>query len=246
MVHSLKKPRISIIIPTYNEEKNIRRTLLKLNNQTLPREDYEIIVVDGNSIDKTCEIAEQMGARIIKQKRKGIAGARTDGFLLANTEFIATTDADCIVPNRWLENFLEDFQDPRVVAVTGPTGPIEKTWKSRFFYFFIRCFNQILVFFNLQGPAGTNCAFRKSAFLKCGGYRFYPYVDDVEIAFRIKKLGKIFYDFRSFVNISVRRLEKEGYLPLILKWLKGDFYLLIGKEVKSSEKYEKQTYKKIS
>ncbi|NVM55858.1 MAG: glycosyltransferase, partial [Candidatus Helarchaeota archaeon] len=47
----MKKPRISVVIPCWNEEKNIRRTIKKLNHQTIPREDYEIIVVDGNSTD---------------------------------------------------------------------------------------------------------------------------------------------------------------------------------------------------
>ncbi|MFX1293306.1 MAG: glycosyltransferase, partial [Promethearchaeota archaeon] len=118
----MKKPRISVVIPSYNEEKNIQRTLLKLNHQTIPRADYEIIIVDGNSTDKTREIAEAMGAKIIMQKREGVGGARNDGFLAAKADFVATTDADCIVPNQWLEIFLEDFQNPRVVAVTGPDG----------------------------------------------------------------------------------------------------------------------------
>ena len=74
----LKKPRISVVIPTYNEEKNIRRTLFKLNHQTIPRDDYEIIIVDGKSTDRTREIAEDMGARVIIQKRIGIPGARND------------------------------------------------------------------------------------------------------------------------------------------------------------------------
>jgi glycosyltransferase involved in cell wall biosynthesis len=242
-VDRLKKPRISVVIPTYNEEKNIRRTLFKLNHQTIPREDYEVIIVDGESKDRTREIAEEMGARVVLQKRKGIGGARTDGFLAAKADFVATTDADCLVPNQWLEIFLEDLQDPRVVAVTGPDGPIEQSWKSNLTYFILRCFIQGITLFNMYGTAGTNSAFRKSAFLKCGGYKSLPHSDDVEIAFRIKKLGKIVYDLRTFVNLSVRRLEQKGYVNVVSKWLKGDLYILLGKEITAKEKYEKQTYK---
>jgi glycosyltransferase involved in cell wall biosynthesis len=241
-VNKLKKPRISVVIPTYNEEKNIRRTLFKLNHQTIPREDYEIIIVDGESPDRTREIAEEMGARVIIQQRKGIGGARNDGFIAAKADFIATTDADCIVPNQWLEIFLEDLQNPQVVAVTGPDGPIEKNWKSNLTYFILRCFIQGITLFNLYGTAGTNSAFRKSAFLKCGGYKTLPHSDDVEIAFRIKKLGKIIYDIRTFVNLSVRRLEQKGYANVVSKWLKGDIYILLGKEIPAKEKYEKQIY----
>lgn len=242
----MTKPRISVVIPCWNEEKNIRRTLLKLNHQTIPREDYEVIIVDGGSKDRTREIAKKMGARVIMQKREGIGGARNDGFLAAKAEFIATTDADCIVPNQWLEIFLEDFQDPRVVAVTGPDGPIEKNWKSRLTYFILRCFIQGMTLFNLYGTAGTNSAFRKSAFIKCGGYKSLPHSDDVEIAFRIKNLGKIVYDIRTFVNLSVRRLEDQGYVNIVSKWLKGDLYVLLGKEIKTKEQYEKHSYKENS
>lgn len=238
----MTKPRISVVIPTYNEEKNIRRTLFKLNHQTISREDYEVIIVDGGSTDRTIEFAEKMGARVIMQKREKIGGARNDGFLAANTDFVATTDADCIVPNQWLEIFLEDFQDPRVVAVTGPDGPIEKSWKSNLTYFLLRCFIQGITLFNLYGTAGTNSAFRRSAFLKCGGYRILPHSDDVEIAFRIKKLGKIVYDPRTFVNLSVRRLEQEGYGNVISTWLKGDLYILLGKEIPTTKQYEKKSY----
>jgi glycosyltransferase involved in cell wall biosynthesis len=50
---------ISVVIPTYNEEKNIEMTLKKMTRQTLPRKDYEIIVVDGDSTDNTRKIARK-------------------------------------------------------------------------------------------------------------------------------------------------------------------------------------------
>lgn len=238
----VKTPRITVVIPTYNEEKNIRRALSKLNHQSIPREDYEVIIVDGDSTDRTIEIAELLGAKVVKQRGKGIGGARNDGFIAAKAEFVATTDADCIVPNQWLQSFLEDFQDPQVVAVTGPNGPIEKNWKAKVLYFILRCFGQGVTLFKIFGTTGTNSAFRRRAFLECGGYKSLPYVDDVEIGSRIKKFGKIVYDTRTYVNISVRRLEQKGYFNVILKWLKGDIYIFLKREIKTTEKYEKQNY----
>ena len=238
----MTNPRISVVIPTYNEERNIGRLLFKLNHQSISRNEYEIMIVDGGSIDKTCEIAQKKGAIVIKQKRNGIGGARNDGFLKAKADLIATTDADCIVPNQWLEFFLEDFQDPHVIAITGPDGPIEKNWKSNLLYRIFRFLGQGSTLFNIYGTVGANSAFRKSAFLKCGGYKSIPHNDDVEIAFRIKKLGKIVYDPRTYVNLSVRRLEQRGYFKLVMNWLIADLYILLGKEIKSRNQYNKQIY----
>ncbi|MCL5008620.1 MAG: glycosyltransferase family 2 protein, partial [Candidatus Marsarchaeota archaeon] len=67
-------PKISVIIPSYNEEKYLNYPLNALHKQTF--KDFEIIVVDGNSSDKTRDIAKKHGARIIIEKRKGIGLAR--------------------------------------------------------------------------------------------------------------------------------------------------------------------------
>ena len=70
---------ISVIIPSYNEEANIARCLHSLLKQTIPREQYEIIVVDGNSKDKTREIAERYADLVFIQTSTKVGGARNDG-----------------------------------------------------------------------------------------------------------------------------------------------------------------------
>lgn len=241
--NQMKKPQISVVIPTFNEESYIRRTLLKLNHQSIPRDNYEVIIVDGGSNDSTCEIAADMGAKVIMQKQKRIAGARNTGFFAAKADFIATTDADCIVPNCWLEVFLENFRNPEVVAVTGPNGPIEKDWKANFIYFWLRLVSKGLTLFNIYGTVGSNSAFRKKTFLKCGGYKPIQVTDDIEIGFRIRTYGKIVYDTRTFVNFSLRRFKQMGYGNVLLKWLKGDIAIFLGREIKLKDRYEKQVYK---
>ena len=56
---------ISVVVPTYNEERNIERCLNSILSQTIPREDYELIVVDGESKDQTREKAERLADRVI-------------------------------------------------------------------------------------------------------------------------------------------------------------------------------------
>ena len=122
---------ITVVVPTYNEERNIERCLRALNNQNIPRDSYEIIVVDGDSKDKTREIASKYADKVIRQVSSGVGGARNDGAMVASGQIVATTDADCIPDEDWLHTILEDFDDEEIVAVTGyldPMIPKEMAW----------------------------------------------------------------------------------------------------------------------
>ncbi|MCX6649741.1 MAG: glycosyltransferase, partial [Candidatus Bathyarchaeota archaeon] len=81
---------ITVVVPTYNEEKNIESCLNSLVKQSIPRESYEIIVVDGNSKDRTTEIAAKYADRVIQQVSHGVGGARNDGAIAATGDIIAT------------------------------------------------------------------------------------------------------------------------------------------------------------
>ncbi|HPD51509.1 MAG TPA: glycosyltransferase family 2 protein, partial [Methanoculleus sp.] len=70
---------ISVVVPTYNEEQNIERCLRSLADQTVPRKNYEIIVVDGNSKDRTRDLAEPLADQVFIQTSKRVGGARNDG-----------------------------------------------------------------------------------------------------------------------------------------------------------------------
>lgn len=234
--------RISVIIPTYEEERSIETFLQQFERQTIPRDEYEIIIVDGDSKDQTREIAEEYVDEVIIQKGEGIGGARNDGVDVANAPFIATTDADTILPDRWLEIMLGHFEkDDEVVAVVGPDGPIEKSIKARLVYFFLRNIIHLGTYFGFYTTGGTNSGFRRSAFLEVGGYRPLPHSDDVEIGFRLKEVGRIVYDSDLYVRLSVRRMEKNGYMRTLLTWLKGDLRIMFGLDVKG-EGYSKQKY----
>src|SRR5512136_2312007 len=117
---------ISVVIPTFNEEENIAQCLVSLTHQTVPRSDYEIIVVDGGSKDATCEIAGKYADRVFTQTSKKVGGARNDGVMASKGEIIATTDADCILPRDWISRIEKDFSMKGVVQVYGPVYPIEE------------------------------------------------------------------------------------------------------------------------
>ena len=212
---------ISVVVPTYNEEKNIARCLESLNEQSIAREDYEIIVVDGHSRDKTVSVAKRYADKVIMQKSKGVGGARNDGVGFAKGEIIATTDADCYVPDDWLEKIQADFKKRKNVAgVYGPIKPIENRVKYRMFLGMNNALAYILYKLRIAYmTVGANTAFRKKVFLDIGGYADYSAGDDYEMPFRLKKKGKMYFDRKLFVYFSMRRYEMFGTFNSLYSWV---------------------------
>lgn len=237
--------KISVVIPTYNEEKGLEKFLRQFSKQTLPRNEFEIIIVDGNSTDRTRQIAEKYADVVFIQKSKGVGGARNDGVKIAKAEVVATTDADVILPPFWLEKIYEHFEkDKKLIFLFGANYPTTTTKVIRFFGGLKQIINQIFAKFHITYLAeGPNMSFRRDAFLKVGGYSDLPIMDDTEITSRMRSLGKIIFDRRIFVYASVRRLEKKGTSRTGFTLLTSYFKLvLFGKKGLQVKDYTKQQY----
>lgn len=233
--------KVSVVVPTYHEESRIESFLRQFERQTLPRSEFEIIVVDGGSTDRTREIAARHADQVVLQTSHGIGGARNDGVAVAHAEIIATTDSDCLVPDDWLARIVQHFEDPRVVAVCGPDGPLERSLKARGIFLVVRAVIRLAALLGLFATGGTNSAFRKKAFLAVGGYRSLPHSDDIDLGARIRSQGRIVYDPALYVRLSVRRLEKQGYMRTLLLWLRGDLKVLTGQPIEAAD-YARQKY----
>jgi len=211
---------ISVIIPTFNEEENIAQCLVSLTHQSLPRSEYEIIVVDGGSNDATCEIAKKYADKVFTQTSRKVGGARNDGVMAARGDLIATTDADCILPPHWLKRIRDDFADPSIVQVYGPVYPIEEGIRNQFSLFLANMFSRIGYYSTtFYYTLGCNTAFRKEAFVDAGMYRCIDAGDDLEIAMRLKDFGRIYLDNRLKVGFSMRRYQKFGAVQSIYEWI---------------------------
>ena len=240
---------ITVVIPTYNEEKNIERCLRALNEQTIPREDFEIIVVDGQSGDRTIEIAQRYADKVIQQVSKGVGGARNDGARLGRGDIIVTTDADCIPYSEWLEVVLERFEKEDVVAVTGVLDPLDheglNTYEAYLYEALFWISNHLLTVFAWTGYyhlCGANSAFLREAFLEIGGYQDLPYSDDVEIFKRLKPKGKMVLDHRMRVNYSIRRIKKMSLIRYIYQITRNDFVTMVLNGKPSDDSYARQVY----
>jgi glycosyltransferase involved in cell wall biosynthesis len=106
----LPVPKISVIIPTMNEERSIGLVIDEVK-QALGQTPYEIIVVDTSSKDRTREIAAEKGALIIDEPRRGYGRAYKTGFEGAHADTIATLDADLTYPAAAIPELVSMLED---------------------------------------------------------------------------------------------------------------------------------------
>lgn len=114
----IKGMKVSVVIPAYNEEEYISKSLKSVMDQVVDAD--EIIVIDNNSKDRTVEISEKMGATVIRERTQGMIPARNRGFNSAKYDIIARIDADVVVPKNWVKLIKENFGKKKIDALTGP------------------------------------------------------------------------------------------------------------------------------
>jgi len=226
-------PKISIVIPAYNEEKYIAQ-FLKQFKDSKEKYDLELIVADDHSTDNTVEIAKKYADKVtVLDKRENISVVRNAGAKLATGEFMIEADTDTRIkdPDHFFEKVLEIFKDPKVIAITPSLYiyPEEETFFDRIFHSFI---NLIVM---LMSPFGSNRGpaqiMRTEAFWKAGGYdETLVVTEDMELFKRLKKLGKIVYRNDLVAYESPRRYRKEGHIKVVILWLLNYFGMLFFKK----------------
>ncbi len=130
-----KEKTISIIIPALNEEEAIGATLSAVPKKELEAMGYdvEVLVVDGGSKDRTREIAESLGARVVVEPRKGYGRAYKTGFESCKGDIIVTGDADGTYPFEKLPEMLR-FLDGFDFITTDRFASMEEGAMSRMHY----------------------------------------------------------------------------------------------------------------
>jgi glycosyltransferase involved in cell wall biosynthesis len=220
----MPKPIISVVIPAYNEEKEIKSCLGTIFRQDFPTSSFEVIVVDNNSTDKTASIVKRSfpQVRIIKEIQPGAVFARIRGVEEAKGKIIAMTDADTLVPPFWLKKLMRAYEDPKAVAVAGTSDFAYKNSFIRFCQFFINHFN---LFFRTF--PGYNMSFKKDAYYQVGGFSTkINLCEDFYLSVKIKKAGKTIVLPDNPVLTSSRRFF-EGFFSYASKYIINVFTILI-------------------
>jgi len=114
---------VSIVVPIYNGETVLLTLLESLDNLDYPAECFEVILVDNNSKDRTPELLANTQFRVVFEAQPGCGTARNAGIRGAKGEFIACTDADCVVDRAWIKDLLAGFNTANIGAVAGTIEP---------------------------------------------------------------------------------------------------------------------------
>src|SRR6202011_4300417 len=115
-------PRVSVVVCAYNAERTMDQCLASLAVLNYP--DYEVILVNDGSRDRTLAIAESHGyCRIINQSNHGLSVARNVGAEAATGEIIAYTDSDCVADPDWLSYLVAKMEGSNLAACGGPNFP---------------------------------------------------------------------------------------------------------------------------
>ena len=191
--------KISVVIPTYNEQDGIEECIQSIfRNTFLP---HEIIICDGMSDDNTKQIAENLDVTVLENKKRIASAGRNLGIEHASGDIIAFTDGDCIADKNWLLEFNKAFKDDEeLIGIGGkvipasPRNDIEEFWGNislrvimsfpdEAYFIKTRTLNDAFI--------TANCAYRKEALQNVGGFDdwFGNNAEDVDLSWRLLKSG---------------------------------------------------------
>ncbi|MBS1669459.1 MAG: glycosyltransferase family 2 protein [Bacteroidetes bacterium] len=228
-------PDVSIVIPAYNEEEYILRTLLSLSNN-ITKFSVEIIVVNNNSTDKTEQIVRGSGVTCVNELEKGIAAARTAGLKAARGKYILNADADTIYPRDWAQLMAEPLERKEIAVTYGKFAfiPIGKTGRITYFFYehfadFTRLFNKKLRD-EAMNVYGFTSGYKRENGLSIGTFA-HPVgaIEDGYMALKLRNagFGKLHHvvNKNAFAWTTDRRLQADGgFWPAIRKRFKRVFF----------------------
>jgi glycosyltransferase involved in cell wall biosynthesis len=207
---------ISVVVIGWNEEKLVRLCFDSLCNQTV--KPLEVFFIDGKSTDNTIKIVSEYKKKlpltIVIQKNTGIGDAREQGFRLTKGSIIASTDADIVVPPNWLEKIENAFKQSKYAGVVGPYNfHHHPNFPNQLWLNGCRLgdYSQVLIA-GFVGFRGMNFAIRRQVWKDTGGFnRNISALEDVDLASRTVKYGKIKYDPSLVVQTTNRRFRKNVF-----------------------------------
>ncbi len=196
------KHQFSIVIPFRNEADNIPILLDSISNIDYPSNMYEIIFIDDFSEDNSSSLLRGLtnnysNIRILSNDIPGKKQAIEKAISESSYDWIVTTDADCIVPKNWLNNFSSFLLKNNAKFIAGPVAyTVENNLLEQFQNFdFVSLIGATIGSFGLQQPFlcnGANLCYNKTAFLEVNGFNGNSTIASGDDVFLLEKIAKTF------------------------------------------------------
>ncbi len=216
----MERPPVSIVIPALNEREYLPHLLRDLKRQTY--KPIEIIVADAGSTDGTAEIAESLGAKVVQGGKP--AEGRNSGARASSGEYLIFLDADTRVRSDFVERAVREFDGKYYESATFQFYPISSL---RIDHLLFRLTNILIRTSSRMYPyaPGFGIMATRRIFRRVGGFDESVYLaEDHDFVRKASKIARFGVITSAPIRVSVRRLDKEGRMNLILKYMKAEIY----------------------
>ena len=226
--------KISVIVPTFNEEEYLPKLLECLKSQTL--DEFEVIVADANSTDRTAAIANEYGARVVPGGMPAVG--RNAGATVAEGDYYFFFDADVKINKRFLERAYNEMQERFVDVATCAAVPLSNVPLDRMMHGFANLYVKLNQFTNPMAP-GYCLLIHSRLFHRIGGFdEKVTLAEDFDLVRRAAKHRPFRVLKRVSVNVSVRRHRKEGRLAFIFHSFSVSWHRTFKGEITEGYDYE--------
>lgn len=222
-------PPISVIIPAYNEEKVIERTIQAVLDADYPNK--EIIVVDDGSVDLTYQIASRYAdkVKLVRKENGGKSSALNLGLRFASGEIVVMIDADTVIGKDSLKEVVKRFNDERVVAVAGNVKVMNRSnWLTKCqaleYIISIQIMRRALDRFGaVTVVPGALGAFRRSILQETGFYDRDTLVEDFDVTVKALKTGHVVQASSTAAAYTQAPQTLSDLYRQRMRWYRGNF-----------------------
>ena len=228
----MKKPRISVVIPTLNEEFYLPKLLKDLSKQK-GEIDHEVIIVDGCSEDKTREVAQafdkDFSLTVVESSRRNLSFQRNLGVKKAKGDYVILIDADCRLDKDFLQKVQHSIATYRPLVTIPTIVTYLHTHANQTTFQLSNYVIEISQKVGRPVSPGACLIFARSFFSFIGGFEVSTkqdkkilFPEDMELMQKVYRAGVRAYFMRdTLVYFSLRRYKKEGHLKVLTKYFIG-------------------------
>ncbi|MCF8241917.1 MAG: glycosyltransferase [Melioribacteraceae bacterium] len=227
-----KRLHFSVIVPTFNRSGELKELLDSLINQTFPKDEFEVLIVDDGSTDNTEELITSfqndtsLNLTFLKQDHKGPGTARNYGMNEANGNYFVFIDSDCIADENWLTAFYKATKDLIAAGFGGPDkvlpdfSPVQKAIDYSMTSFIttggIRGHSNKKI--SKYYPRSFNMGVRADVVQKIGGMGKLRHGQDIEFSHRILSTGEPVIKVSDAVVYHKRRTSIKKFFRQVFNW----------------------------